>query len=432
MLAPALLTAVLVFQAVPSTKAPAKAAPPAAKTAPATPPTPEVATPKAAPPPAAAAPVAPPPAAALPLAEPGVQQKVAVSDFQAPAGQEALGVMLSGIVGHELERLELFRVTTSEQVRGLLSLDRQRALLGCDEDCGSSAQNAASMLGVDLLVTGRLTKLGAATGKAGLLTLDLTLLDARSGARLNGAMVQAPSESEIVGKVPETVVSLVGKVLAGKQGFLAVQSSEAGASVKIDNVVVGTTPLDGRLTLAGGPHLLRLEKDSFVATQKQVRITPDQTTTESVTMVPSPDFIQAYESREGRFRLGTWVAGGVAVAGLAGFVVMQMQADQLYTGSTAKPGFTYYQRQLLAGTEAGPNGEDYRAAAAKLKTQVETAQTISYVAGGLGLAAGIAGVSFAIISDDPGKYRQYRAATATKVSAWVAPTGNGLLLGGAF
>lgn len=381
------------------------------------------------------------------------QQKVAVPDFSAPAGQEPLGVMLSGVVGHEIERLGLFKVVTSEQVRAVLSVERQKALMGCGDECGSGATSAGSLLGVDLLVTGRLSRLGAKKGDAGTLSLEMTLLESATGQRKGSSLLTAASESELINKLPEAVVTLMSKVLEGKQGALVVTTTDLGASVKVDGTIVGTTPLEGRLALAAGPHMLRIEKEGFVAAQKEVRIAPDKVTEENVRLVPSPDFAAAYEQKEGRLRLGTWLCAGVAVIGLGTFVGMQTVANQKY-GAVDQPNtFAYHRKFLLDGVETSPDTSpgaapdaviNHRTLATQYKNEIQSDQTISYVGGGIGLAAAIAGTALAVISDDPNRYKQFKAAPAAPgttpapapaaPAAPKAPKATGLILpgGGAF
>lgn len=358
------------------------------------------------------------------------QQKVAVPDFAAPAGQEALGVMLSGVVAHELERLQLFKVTTAEQVRVVLSQERQKQLLGCvDEACGGNAASAASMLGVDLLITGRLTKLGK-KADAQSVALDLTLMDAKTGARKGSTLVNAASESELIEKIPESVVALLGKVLEGKQGALVVSANETGATVKVDGTIVGTTPLEGRVALTAGPHALRVEKEGFVAAKKEIRVAPDALSEELVHMVPSPDFAAGYEEKESRIRRGAWLCAGTAVAGAVLFGVLQYQANKYY-GDLGLPGtFAYERKALQDGKETEVVGDttvNHRDNAIALASKISSVQNISYLAGGIGLAAAAASVTFFVIGDDPNRYKQFKATSGAppKVSGMLFPGGGG-------
>lgn len=51
--------------------------------------------------------------------------------------------------------------------------------------------------------------------------------------------------------------------LAGRTGLLAVDSTEAGASITVDDKPMGTTPLAAPLRLGTGPHHVRITKDGF-------------------------------------------------------------------------------------------------------------------------------------------------------------------------
>ena len=113
-----------------------------------------------------------------------------------------------------------------------------------------------------------------------------------------------------------------------------VACSEAGAVVKVDDQVKGTTPLQGQITLPAGPHALSVEKQGFVAFQKDVQIQPGQVADERATLVPSPDFIREYEARQKKLRLGAWISTGVAVAGVAGAIYLQADASKIYGTET--------------------------------------------------------------------------------------------------
>lgn len=51
--------------------------------------------------------------------------------------------------------------------------------------------------------------------------------------------------------------------LAGRTGLLAVDTTEAGAAITVDDKPMGTTPLAAPLRLAAGPHHVRVTKDGF-------------------------------------------------------------------------------------------------------------------------------------------------------------------------
>lgn len=339
--------------------------------------------------------------------------KMAVPDFQTTAGNEPIAAMLAGSVATEIDRTGMFTVTTSDQVRALLSLDRQRQLLGCNDDSCSS--NIAGQLGVDFLLNGRVSRLTDAKKATTGLTLDLSIVEVKSGKRVSSREVKGSSEADLVSKLQENVAALIAPLLNGRQGFLVVIASEDGSVVKVDGTQLGTTPMLQRLAVPGGPHVLRIEKEGFTSVQKQVRITPDQVTEEAVRLMPSPDFIESYEKKQWGLRIGAFIATGVAVAGIATFAIMQGQAQYNY-GPGKERSFIALRDQLAAGDES------VRSDAEALRNTINTQLAISYVGGGVGLASAIAATALFIIGEDPNKYQSYRG---PKASAWVTPDGAG-------
>lgn len=360
---------------------------------------------------------------------------LAVMDFAVEGAPPEIGSATSGLVAHELERLQLFRVTSAETTRVILGVDRQRTLLGC-EDCSGAA--IGELTSFEYLVTGKLLRTGPA--KDARYTLLMTLMKVGNASPLSSVRFEAKGEEKLLQDVPPNTLKLVGKLLEGRQGALVVSSSEVGAAVKIDDTQVGTTPLQARVPVAAGPHLLTVEKDGFSQVRKEVRVGADQVSDEFVRLVPSPDMAEQYEARATRFRVLAWTAAGIGVAGLATFVTGTVLADQKFGNATSENTFAYHKTLLAQGNEAEPGCEvsvtnpppcDHRNSATALKSQVETFQTISYI----GLAAVGAGALGAtvlfVVGDPPGRYEAYRARTGV-VSMRLSPTPGGVVLTGAF
>lgn len=427
----ALALALAVMAAAPKSGKKPKSPPPAPAAAPAEPappPAAPAATPEvtAAPAPAAAVPEAPVAAPAAPK-EAGLLS-VGILDFASSPELQPLAGALGGFVANELQRLGAFQVTTTDQIRAMLSLERQAQLLGCpDESC--RGQTVVS-LGFDYVVTGKVSKL-ASGGKGSTLTLELVLIDQNKGARAGSDVVTAPSESELMTRVSASAVKLVGVLLKGRSGGLVLSSSEAGATVKIDDVIVGTTPV-GQTTVAGGPHVVAVEKNGFVTWQKEVRVKPNEAVEESVRLVPSPDFIEAYKSKQTALRIALIGSVVVAAAGIALAVGTSVHAQSLY-GSEQQPGTFLYERKLLNdGIEEDANG-NHREKANQLKAQVETMRTLTWVGIGAGAVGAVASAAFWLLGDDPSKYDRYRATDVkVKVGAFVSPAGGSAVLSGSF
>src|SRR4051812_46787125 len=176
-------------------------------------------------------------ALALPvLAHAQEAPKVAVLDFVANGASEQLASAANGLVANELQRMGMFRVSTSEMVRSLIAHDRQMQLLGCSEErCFSGITTA---LGVEYLVTGKVSKIPGSRDMPTTYTLELALLNSKKGTREGSDVQTGVAEADLTGKIPRAVAKLVQKVLSARGGSLIVDVAEPGATVKVDDVVV--------------------------------------------------------------------------------------------------------------------------------------------------------------------------------------------------
>lgn len=350
---------------------------------------------------------------------------IGVSDFTSNKDLQPVAGAMAGFVANELQRLGAFRVTTTDQTRQLLSLDRQAQLLGCPDD---SCRGAAVMtLGFDYLVTGKFTKL--ASGKTATLTLELVLIDVKSGKREASDITTASSEGEMLNKLTPSVVKLLGSVLKQRSGVLVVQSTEKGAAVKVDDALMGTVPV-GKMDVAGGPHIVKVEKEGFVTWQKEVRIKPNETVEESAQLVPSPDYVNAWRDKHKKLRIGAWATTGLFAASLGASIVMGLRAQTLYGTEETKGTFLYERRFVLNGIEEDASG-NHRNAANQLKAQVETSKLLSIIGAGVAGASAVAAATLWLFAEDPGRYDAYRS-TEVKVSGMLAPGTGGLVLSGSF
>ena len=376
-------------------------------------------------------------ALALVLAASEPAPGLAVMDFGVEGVAPEVAAAVSGLVSHELERLQLFRINSAETTRVILGVERQRALLGC-EDC--SASNLAELTSFEYLVTGKLLRTG--TGKESNYNLMLTLLKVGQASPLSSVRVEAKGEEMLLREVPPNTLKLVGKLLEGRQGSLVVSSSETGAAVKIDDSQVGTTPLQARVSVAAGPHLLTVEKEGFTQVRKEVRVSADQVSDEFIRLVPSPDMAEAYEARATRMRAIAWTAAGLAAAGVGTFVATTLLANNRYGSSGTRGTFEWNRAFLDQGTEVStdvgctsttPAPCNHREQARQLKGEIETLQGISFVGLAVaGVGAAAATVLF-VVGDPPGKYEAYRQKTGVvSVAPSVAPGFGGVFVQGQF
>src|SRR4051812_28359915 len=86
--------------------------------------------------------------------------KLALYDFRAQGAAAPLATVLQGRTADALQRQGFFKVVTSDALRSLLALERQKQLLGCSEGESTCMAEVADALGVQYLVTGTVTALG--------------------------------------------------------------------------------------------------------------------------------------------------------------------------------------------------------------------------------------------------------------------------------
>src|SRR5262249_1118110 len=151
-------------------------------------------------------------------------------------------------VNSELHKLGVFKVTSKDDIRAMLSHEKERSLLGCED--ASCLAEIGGALGVEYLVTGTVAKLDKRT------TIDLPLVNIRKGSVDNvvQSVIENGTATQVVDRAGDASISLISKLFASKQGFLALVTQESGAIVKVDGTEFTTTPVQGRMTLPFGPH----------------------------------------------------------------------------------------------------------------------------------------------------------------------------------
>jgi hypothetical protein len=162
--------------------------------------------------------------------------------------------------------------------------------------------------------------------------------------------------------------------------------------------------------------VLRIEKEGFTAVQKQVRIVPDQVHEEAIRLLPSPDFIESYERKQWTLRIGAFAAAGLAVIGAATFGIMQGQASYAYRDRTDS--FLKLREQLASAEDPA-----IRKQAEDLRNQINSQLAVSYVAGGVGLAAAVTAVVLFFYGEDPNRYQSYRGPRSALLLGPAGPGG---------
>ena len=335
-------------------------------------------------------------AAALLLLLPGAaaaeaEIRIAIMDFASRNADDLIVKEAGARVNAELHKLGVFQVTSKDDIRAMISMEKEKTLLGCEE--ATCLAEIGGALGVDYMINGTITKVDARY------TIDLRLVNIKKASVDNVVNKSVEgSASAVIDAAADAGVNLVAKIFAAKQGFLVLGCDEAGATVKVDGTEWTTTPVRGRITLPFGPHTVEVSKTGFLSWRERVTIQPNQAIEKDVPLIPSPDFIADYESYNSKMRLGAWISTVLAVGAVGASGYFAVAANGAYSD---------FQGPQDA-VNANPADADARSEAESLKSEVERLDTLTYGSIGAVVVTGGLATFFWIAGDDPGKYERFR------------------------
>ena len=330
--------------------------------------------------------------------------KIAVLDLQARGVDKSLVESAGTLVASELNKLEVFKVISREDIRNMMSFEKDKQSLGCEADQACLAEIGGA-LGVEYIIAGSLAKIGDT------LVLSLALNNTKSATVENRVSESVSNKGDaIIQSISRNARVLVSKILKGREGFLVLNVAEAGAVIKIDGAIKGTSPVKGRMTLSWGPHLLEVEKAGFVSYSEDIAVPNKQVLAKQVSLVPSNDFINGYEGSAKKMRAGAWITSGLAVAGGATAIVFNQMAGSTETKFAAAR-TAYAQNNLQS---------DYNTMK-DLNSKGNTQVFLARVGLGVGVAALAAATYFWVAGDDPHRYESYKDAAPEPAKAASLP-----------
>ena len=317
--------------------------------------------------------------------------KIAVLDLQARGVDPDLARSAGSLVANELNKLEVFKVISKEDIRNMLSFEKDKQSVGCEADQACLAEIGGA-LGVEYIVAGSLAKIGDS------FVVGLALNNVKQATVVNRVSETVTGKPDaLIAAVGRNAKILVSRILKGREGYLVLAVAESGATVKIDGQIKGTTPVKGKMTLSWGPHLLEVEKAGFVSYSEDISVPNKQALAKNVALVPSNDFINGYESSARKMRTGAWIATGLAVAGGATAVIF----NQLSSSTETK---FQNARTTYNSTLTQADYDAMKGLSNKGSTQVALAR--------VGLAAGVVGIAaatfFWVAGDDPHRYEGFK------------------------
>jgi len=346
-----------------------------------------------------------------------------VMQFEVQNGADARQAGLATDAAAEsLRDLNVFKVISSDDIKKILSFQRDKSMISgkCNEE--QCLAEIGGALGADYMVSGKVTKLGGAV------KLELQLFN-NAKAKVDNAVSQDDIQGDkaLVEAAKSLARRVVAPILEKNSGQLFVNVTDqgaAGATIDIDDKVAGITVPPGvqpaPMVLGWGPHHIKVKKDGFLTFQKDVQVDENQSTTLVVTLVPSPDFVDAYKSRNNKLRIFSYITAGLAVAGGAYAIEQNYENIRLYKAYNA------YQ-QFSQGTATGAinnytSADDACAAMNRLTgsgggctsanvtaayNQGSSQLTRIAITGGVALAAAATSITLFLISDNPHRYDSF-------------------------
>ena len=318
--------------------------------------------------------------------------KIAVLDL----GDKGVGgqvvSLVPSVITHQLSTYGLFDVLSREEIRKMLSHEQDKMLMGCDD--ASCMAEIGGALGAEALVTGDLGKVGDK------ILINLQLIDIRNAKviKRNSREVTG-GPGQLLDEVRVATHGLVEGLLKAASGKLLFSVSEEGADISVDGNVVGVSPMPS-MALPAGPHDVRVKKGGFVSWARTVPIQPNATEMVEVNLIPSANFIEAYEDKASGMRRWAWITA-------AGFLVFEGAALglRLFTWQKYDPIVDDYNDENF-GTYA-----DAQSYYEHYKDDIKLADTLDYTALGLAVTGAVLGgisLYFFLEGEDPDHYEQFR------------------------
>jgi TolB-like protein len=351
---------------------------------------------------------------------------IAVMELQGRGVDEASAGALTTEVSNTLAQLRVFRVITREDIKRMVQLQQTRQQCSGEVDAACMAEIGGA-LGVDYLVYGEVAKI------ADTYNLSMVLLDIAKAEAANRVSKKITDTRALLTDTESAAKLLVQPLLESRKGFLVLDVREKGAKVSVDGKTVGLSPLAGRLELPMGAHEVMIEKTGFMAWARTIDVPPSQALVEPVSMMPSQEFINEYESSATRTRVLAWATAGAAVVLVGAAGVIRLVDDAHFDDLKTK-GYLD-QRGICAQMNPNYNGSDYCPTALGYQNgvidkvnKIERWDTVALGALITGVVSGVVSVYFFATGEPPGRYESYGA--APKTAAFVSP--NGASFGGTF
>jgi len=245
---------------------------------------------------------APAAAGATTAGTPG-KQRVAILGLRTTDVQPNLVATLTRILGTEIAALERYQVVAEDDVRSVVAASALSQALGCTGlACSSSFAQISEALQAGLLVSGTIGLVGSRY------SLNLSLVDARSGRTENRAGADARSQDDLPAAIRKAVPTLFGIA-----GLVVLVNQVPGARVLVDEKLAGTAPVGPLPITREGEHALRVEKEDWTPFDTRVSVKPGERVR---VRVESWEYRDLEERSRSRRTLGWGLVAGAGAAAL--------------------------------------------------------------------------------------------------------------------
>jgi len=248
----------------------------------------------------------------------GERIRIAVLDPTAKGEvPDELPAAISSLAATKLVDLRVFDVITQDDVRQMIDHESNKQALGCEAEASCLAEIGGA-LGVPWLLGGSIVKLGDAW------ILTLNLIEIEKAKPIARETISVDSISQLTAALPAALDKLTAVLLYQQAGRLLVRTQEEGVEVKVDGVLVGTTPWAVAEQVAAGPRTITASKDGYIQFKKELMVPPQETVELDITLVPSAELVAAHKSFAWTMisvAAATSAGGLAALAGGGGFFV---------------------------------------------------------------------------------------------------------------
>lgn len=228
-----------------------------------------------------------------------------------------LAESLSAVIAAELSTVSKnrYRVISRNELQNMLIQKVEAQQLGCVE--ASCLSDIGKLAAADFIVTSSVGQVGEEW------VFTLELIDVRVGSVLRRqAVTWQGTPSGLVEVCRPMVVRLIdGTAASAYMGGLQVLSNETGATVHINDVEAGSTPIDLYPNLAIGRHRVNIKKDGFIHFSKDVVVHRNETTLLQAELVDEDSLKPWYQ------KWWVWTGTAALVAGSIAAAVMLQDSE---------------------------------------------------------------------------------------------------------